>query len=436
MGGNARAQASRILHVTRDMSCCLTNLRCTLIVIAMGLVAAVAEAQEPSAVHDHSAAASDRPGWSWMGDANVFVGFNYQKRLFADFSAWESQNWFLGTGTRALGAGRLTIQGMLSLEPFTLGQLLYSGSARLTAAGGSPQLFQTGESYHGAPLVNYQHPHDLIMGLGASYRISRPRVAYVVGADIVGSPTLGPTPFMHRSSARDNPQAPLSHHFLDSTHVTPGVLRVGIETASLTFETSVFRGEEPNENRLNIDRPRLDSWAGRVGWRHGPWRAQFSGGRLHEPEWFEPYDMTRLTASVAFDGAAAHRPLSATLAWGENREFTPFRGVSDAFLLEADLRATDATTIYGRAEKAHKEILGLGYHPKGFGHPHIFSKIGAVTLGVVRDLPIVSRGRLGIGGDVTLYAMSPDMVLYYDGSRSYHVFLRWRPIAVSLAHVH
>ena len=42
---------------------------------------------------------------------------------------------------------------MLSLEAFTMeGQ-------------GSPQLFQTGESYNRNPLVNYQHPHDFLMGL-------------------------------------------------------------------------------------------------------------------------------------------------------------------------------------------------------------------------------------------------------------------------------
>ena len=50
-------------------------------------------------------------GWSWTSDANVFVGYNYQQRLFADFSAFESQNWFMLSGNRALGPGRLTVQG-------------------------------------------------------------------------------------------------------------------------------------------------------------------------------------------------------------------------------------------------------------------------------------------------------------------------------------
>ncbi|MEP7308611.1 MAG: hypothetical protein ABJA98_24150 [Acidobacteriota bacterium] len=65
---------------------------------------------------------------------------------------------------------------MLSLEPFTM------------HAGRSRQLFQTGESYQQTPLVNYQHPHDLLMGLGATYRVERRGIAYLFGAALVGSP--------------------------------------------------------------------------------------------------------------------------------------------------------------------------------------------------------------------------------------------------------
>ena len=97
------------------------------------------------------------------------------------------------------------------------------------------------------------------------------------------------------------------------------------------FEASAFRGEEPDEDRLDIDRPRLDSWSARGSWRQGPWQAQFSGGHLKEPEWFDPYDVTRLTASVAFNGAVGSRPLAATFAWGQNRELL----VGDAERLSA-----------------------------------------------------------------------------------------------------
>jgi hypothetical protein len=400
--------------------------------------------------HHHMAEPPASGGWTWSTDANLFVGYDYQQRLFADFAAVESQNWFMGAGTRQVGRGQLTMSGMLSLEPLTIGRLVYAGDGGMTRQyafsqtgervpfGGSPQLFQTGESYQGVPFVNVQHPHDLIMGLGVTYRIPGPRLSYVLGADLVGSPTLGPTPFMHRESARDNPQVPLTHHDMDSTHITPGVLRGGVETGALTFEASVFRGEEPDQddNRYNIETPRLDSWAARVGWHRGAWQAQFSGGRLHEPEWFEPYDQTRLTASVAFDGKVASLPLAATLAWGHHREDNGFNDHSDGYLLEWDLRATRRTALYGRAEVSTKQVLGLGLHPKGFNHQHTYSHVDPLTLGVVRDVGPDRWGRFGIGADFTVYKMSDDMKEFFDGSRSVHLFLRWRPLRNSVAHVH
>ena len=421
----------------------LHPLQLLLLLAGLQLSAGSAAAQdpEPQPPEHHHMMMEPAPGagWTWTGDANVFFGYNYQKRLFADFSAVESQNWFMLAGEHALGRGRLTVQGMLSLEPFTVGKLVWVGNPPepvQTPIGGSPQLFQTGESFQGQPLVNVQHPHDLLMGLGLTYRIQQSKVTYVLGADLVGSPTLGPTPFMHRESARDNPQVPLAHHDLDSTHITPGVVRGGIETGPMAFEASVFRGEEPDENHTNIELPGLNSWAARVRWHQGPWDAQVSGGRLHNPEWFEPYETTRLTASIGFNGDVASRPLAATLAWGHHSEDNGYNDHADSFLLEWDLRLTGKTTFYGRAEADEKQIFGLGLHPKGFNHPHFYSHVRPLTLGIVRDIAPVRYGRLGIGADITVYGMSQDMVEYFDGSQSFHVFLRWRPIRTSPAHVH
>lgn len=377
-----------------------------------------------------SSAAARAQDWIWDTDANVFVGFNYQQRLYADFQAFESQNWFMLAGSHDDNVGQLTVNAMVSLEPLTVGQLVWIEGGGRVYPGGSPQLFQTGESYQRIPLSNVQHPHDLIMSLGASYRIEEPSVAYTFSASVVGAPALGPTAFMHRESARDNPQAPLSHHWLDSTHVSYGVLTGGISAGAFTIEASAFRGEEPDENRYNIERPKLDSYSARLGWQHGGWNAQISAGHLHQPEWFEPYDETRITASAEYEGRVAARPFTATLAWGENRDAVVINGVSDNFMGEWDLGLPRRFTTYGRAEVIEKELLGLGYHPLGFVHPHIYSHIDALTLGSVWDLVAGSRyGRIGIGGDVTLYHLSPDIEPYWEGSHSYHVFLRWRPNA-------
>jgi hypothetical protein len=395
-------------------------LACACVVCPLRLAAAGASQEPAPPEHHHDMLAA--PAWTWSTDANAFVGYNYQQRHFADFPVWESQNWFMLGGSRPMSRGRLSVRGMVSLEPFTL------------HAQGSPQLFQTGESYQRTPLVNYQHPHDLVMALGAAYEIGHGPATYTFSADLVGSPALGPAAFMHRASARDNPQVPLTHHFVDATHITPGVLTAGAAIGSITIEASVFRGAEPDEDRLTLERPRLDSWSTRVRWQHGPWQAQASGGRLRRPEFFEPFDVTRLTASLAFDGRVRSRPLAATFVWGENREDSGFNGTSDGYLLEWDLRATAASTIYGRAERAAKELFGLG-DQVGAAHPHVYYTVAAVTIGCIRDLPIAVPGRFGIGADATLYHMPPELLPYYGSSRSYHVFLRWRPRAAA-PHVH
>jgi hypothetical protein len=396
------------------------------------------DAQAPLIPPASSSEGAAGRSWAWSFDANVFSGYNYQQRRFADFSAWESQNWFMAAGARRLGAGQLQLEAMLSLEPLTVGRLVFAGDTnpQRIEAGGSPQLYQTGESYHQAPLVNYQHPHDLIMTIGGAYRIERRRVACTFAAALVGSPALGPVPFMHRESARSNPQVPLAHHALDSTHATPGVLTAAIAAGSLSFEASAFRGAEPDENRLNLERPRLDSWSGRIGWHRGGWRAQVSGGHLREPEWFEPWDNTRLTASVAFDGAIGTRPLSTTLAWGRTIEYNGFDDTADSYLLEWDLRVAHRASLYGRAEQVRKQIFGLGFHPRGLNHRHTYSDIGALTIGYLHDLLRGSPGTIALGGDITGYRTSADLSPFYGSSRSYHLFFRWRPNRAAAAHVH
>jgi hypothetical protein len=90
-----------------------------------------ANAQDPAVEHRHETV--PLAGWQWTADANVFVGYNYQPRHFADFPSWESQNWFMLGADRTLGRDHVSVQLMISLEPFTM------------HAQGSPQLFQTGE---------------------------------------------------------------------------------------------------------------------------------------------------------------------------------------------------------------------------------------------------------------------------------------------------
>src|SRR5262249_43953755 len=97
----------------------MTDVRSMWMALALcGVIALSVSAQDdPQQHHEHQTASST---WTWATDANIFVGYNYQQRLFADFSTWESQNWFMGSAAHPVGRGRLTIASMLSLEPFTM----------------------------------------------------------------------------------------------------------------------------------------------------------------------------------------------------------------------------------------------------------------------------------------------------------------------------
>ena len=395
------------------------TIRSTACGILIALLVIPSAAAQDHAEHAPPAAPAS---WAWSWDGTAFFGFNYQYRRFADFDAWESQNWFMLHGERRGARDRLRVHGMASLEAFTLMDI------------GSPQVFQTGETFRAVPLVDYQHPHDLIMGAGVTWErmIGRPSLA--LAADLVGEPTLGPTAFMHRESGRENPQAPLGHHHIDATHISHGVLRAGVGAGPVTLEASAFQGREPDERRTDLDLGPLDSYAGRVRFQHGAWNAQVSAGHLNEPEPYELLDVVRLTASIGYVGAWRAAPLAWTVLWGQNRE-----GGSklDAYLLEGAWQLRPANTVYLRGELVTKVIIGRGaLHPVGFRHAHQYSRVGALTGGYVRDLITNRFGRIGLGGDVTGYRVPANLEPSYGSPVSFHVFLRWRAPKPSSAHAH
>jgi hypothetical protein len=359
--------------------------------------------------HDHDVGASDG-SWIWSSSASAFFGFNDQERKFRDFSTWESQNWFMVGGERRAATGSVRADAMFSLEPFTLQKL------------GSPQVFQTGETYQRAPLIDYQHPHDLIMGLGVEGRRLVHGLTLVAEADVVGSPSLGPTAFMHRASAEANPQAPLSHHDLDSTHITPGVLRAGVGRGGLMFDASIFHGREPDEDRTDIDLGRLDSYAARLSWTGGNWHAQASGAYLTQPELITPYDAKRLTASIEYVNPNPGRLKAMTAAFGQNREI---HGNFEAYLVEAEIAAWRRDVVYTRVESVAKDILDAGFHPRGVFHRHRQSQVGALTLGYLHTIADTRGGRIGAGADITGYSVPANLDEPYGSPLSFHAFVKY-----------
>ena len=374
-----------------------------------------ARAQDAAHQHDPSSHA-----WQWGIEGVVFAGYNYQNRKFTDFDEVESQNWLMTTLAKSFGsASHLRIDAMFSLEPFTLRDI------------GSPQVFQTGETFNDAPLIDYQHPHDLIMNLGAEYSRAVGATTISLQGYVVGPAPIGPPVFMHRPSAAENLQAPLSHHYLDATHITPGVIAIGVERSGFTFEAGAFHGREPDEDRLDLDTAALDSYAARLSWADGPWSWQLSGADLKTPERKSPYDASRMTASVSYFKGDANRSIAWMAAIGQNREVF---GTLEAYLVEGTRRFS-GNAVYARAETVAKDILDAGFHPFGTAHTHRQSQVSAFTLGYVRDVASRTWGAFGVGGDVTGYIVPDNLNESYGSPVSFHLFVRYRGKA-GVTHVH
>ncbi len=223
---------------------------------------------------------------------------------------------------RPAAGGTFGARAMISADPGTVGKTGY------------PLLLQTGEAVNGRPLIDRQHPHDLFMELAATYShaLGGGRGSAFVYAALPGEPALGPPTFMHRFSGMDIPEAPISHHWLDSTHIAFGVVTGGLTWHGFKLDASAFRGREPDEHRWNIERPKLDSYSGRVQYNPtADWSLQVSVGHLNSPEELEPeVDLWRSTASVSYNRRRPDGAWQTTLAWGRNdrTDQSPSRTIS------------------------------------------------------------------------------------------------------------
>jgi hypothetical protein len=273
---------------------------------------------------------------------------------------------------------------MLSLEPLTVGD------------EGYPLLVQTGETFEGEPLVDRQHPHDLFMEVAAMYtrEIGRGIGIQVYGGP-AGEPALGPVAYPHRPSAMADPLAPITHHWLDSSHITFGVATAGVFTRFAKLEASWFNGREPDESRYDFDLRGFDSYSIRLSVNpHPMWTAQVSHGYLDSPETLEPdVSLRRTTASI---GHA--RPLhnqgswDTTIAWGRN---DPDEGPGDdALLLETALDLGRWGSTFARGEVVRKR--GHDFAMEGDMEEEALP-VGGIALGHVHPVLTLGEfeGRLG-----------------------------------------
>jgi hypothetical protein len=166
--------------------------------------------------------------WMYMLHGDAHIKYNKQDLLNKGSrgdAKFDASNMVMLIGQRNVGSkGLFHFNTMFSLDPITVG------------SAGYPLLFQTGETYKGKPLIDRQHPHDLVSELSVSYAHAlSPKsdvFLYVGYPGYPGEPALGPAAYVHRPSSFFNPDAPLSHHWVDATHITFGVATLGVRYAT------------------------------------------------------------------------------------------------------------------------------------------------------------------------------------------------------------
>jgi hypothetical protein len=359
-------------------------------------------------------------GWNllWMGQAYV-VGTAQSGPRGGD--KIYSANWGMLGAVHRLGRGSILLRSMVSLDPLTVTHRRY------------PLLFQTGEGAFGKPIVDGQHPHDLVMELSAQY--AHPlgqRGMFNLYYAPVGDAALGPVAFPHRASAMELPQATLAHHWQDATHIANNVLTTGISWHKIRLEASGFRGKEPDENRWDFDMGEMDSWSGRLSvFPTRNWMAQVSTGRIERPEQFHADDIVRTTASVHHVLPKLNgNYLATSLIWARNYK-TIEKRATHAVVAETVLPVGRKNFVTGRFEWSQRDELfeydhDLAHEIEEQTGKHAFN-VAAFTAGYTRDVELLRNVQTGIGANVTAYAIDSALQPHY-GSRPWGVnfFIRIR----------
>lgn len=347
-------------------------------------------------------------GWKAMVHGYLTGVFDHQSGPRGGEQGF-SESMLMFMAQHPLGPGTLTLRSMLSLDPFM-------------GKKGYPLLLQTGETSDGVhPLIDRQHPHDLVMELAGTYSVPVNKNVSLFGYfGYPGEPALGPPTFMHRFSGVDEPAAPITHHWLDSTHISFGVVTLGVVDGEWKLEGSLFNGREPDQFRWDFDSMRLDSGSVRLSWNPTPnWALQVSYGFIKSPEQLEPAtNQHRITASASYNLPLDYGNWQTTLAWGRNVEQPG--PTLDALILESALKF-DQHTVFARIENVQKNELFLPPSPLA----GIIFRVSELSLGYVYDIPVLDHLALGLGAVGTVDVVPSELrPAYGPAPVSYMVFAR------------
>lgn len=352
---------------------------------------------------------------TWMFMLHGAITLRYTKQGQSSprgSDAFSAPNWFMGSAqTRLSKNTQIMFRTMLSLD-------------RLTDGGdGYPLLFQTGETWNGKALIDRQHPHDLVAELSTSLSAQLSKLwSGNIYFGYPGEPALGPNVFMHRSSALSNPDATLSHHWQDATHITFGVATVGLAFKNIKLEGSVFNGTEPNENRFDFDKIKFTSYSGRISYNPtDDISLQVSAGLVKDPE-SDGIDVIRRTASILYAKEINSKSrIDISLIWGQNKD--GIAGAQNSFIEEAEYYIS-GNSIYTRIENVEKTRHELGIEDREADKEFI----GAYTLGYKRKIMHFAGLDLNAGLQGTIYSVPSDIQsIYGKNPVSYQVYLSVMP---------
>jgi hypothetical protein len=276
--------------------------------------------------------------------------------------------------------------------------------------------------------VDRQHPHDLFSELSVSYAYalsSQSDVFLYIGYP--GEPALGPAAYVHRPSGFFNPDAPLTHHWVDATHITFGVATIGYRYKNWKIEGSSFTGREPDENRYDFDKPRFDSYSGRLSFNPGQaWALQVSHGFIKEPELLHPgEDVNRTTASATYSTKESKgRRLNITGLWGMNK--SAGHNAEHGVLLEG-MRTVRKTTIYSRYEWVQKSVEELNLDEIQYGEHSVFP-VHAFTAGGSHEVVNIGNTKIALGAQLSVFLPDSDLhSLYGQSPMAGEIYVRIYP---------
>jgi len=349
---------------------------------------------------EHMGLMNETGDWMLMAHGVVNLVADHQSGSRGDDKIFPS-GMLMGMARRPLGNGTLQLRASLSPDP-------------LMGKRGYPLLLASGETANGRDrLIDRQHPHDFFMELSASVSQNiAAKSSVFIYAGLPGEPAFGPPAFMHREAIMDSPEAPISHHWLDSTHISFGVVTGGIVLDRVKVEVSRFNGREPDQHRWNLETGALDSTAVRLSWNPTPELSlQGSWGHFVDPEQLEPgVNQKRWSASLLYAREMAGRwNLAGTLAWGRKTIDGHGKTLSDdAFVAEASLK-NGPWTVFSRGEiTENRELL------RDFEHGPAY-RVGKLSVGVVRDFRIAKHLSLGAGGLFSLNFVPDGLAALYGG---------------------